>query len=445
MQASITERLPDMSAASSRGLRSALNHVAYTVLGAFVFVIPWDESVPLLGGFLIGRWLGFLAFGVTVLWIGLTGRVRRISGVHYALAGLAGWSALSLLWTADWDSTITRAGTYLQLLTAVWLIWELATTESRVLGLLQCYVLGTYVSSISTIVNFIQGRTAAQLAGAKGYTVWEDPRYTINGVNENDLGVMLALSIPMTFYLAARKKRLLTRCLCWFHLGAVATAVLLTGSRGALFAAVVAVLFAVLGLPPGQRLALKFTGLVVVASGTLFIPQATWDRLSSAGTELSGGTLTHRTVIWAAGMDAVRDHAFLGVGAGAYGLTVLKAVDIPYVAHNTFLSVFVELGIVGALLLGWLLAAAFLYAILMPSLERCLWIALLLTWSIGVSSLTWEYHKPTWFLFGMLAAHVYSRRPRASMPWRQDASIPVPNTCPAPIAKELTGASIGAV
>jgi len=390
-------------------------------LCAFVFVIPWDESVPLLGGFLMGRWLGSLAFGVTVLWIALTGRVRRVSAVHYALAGLAGWSALSVLWTADWDSTITRAGTYLQLLTAVWIIWELATTESRVLGLLQCYVLGTYISSISTIVNYVQGRTAAELAAAKGFTVWELPRYTISGVNENDLGVMLALSIPMTFYLAARRKGWLTRCLCWLQLGAATTAVLLTGSRGAMFAASVAVLLALFGMPSAQGLSLKFAGLTVVALGTLFIPQEIWDRLLSTGTELSEGTLTHRTVIWAAGLDAVRDHAFLGVGAGAYGLTVLKAVDIPYVAHNTFLSVFVELGVVGALILGGLLASAFLYAFHMPSLERCLWIALLLTWSAGVSSLTWEYRKPTWFLFGMVAAHVYARR---SEPLRTAGSTP---------------------
>jgi len=43
-------------------------------------------------------------------------------------------------------------------------------------------------------------------------------------------------------------------------------------------------------------------------------------------------------------------------------------------------------------------------------LERHFWITLLLTWSVGVSSLTWEYSKPTWFLFGVLAAHVYARR-----------------------------------
>jgi hypothetical protein len=37
--------------------------------------------------------------------------------------------------------------------------------------------------------------------------------------------------------------------------------------------------------------------------------------------------------------------------------------------------------------------------------------AILLTGSRG--ALTWEYRKPTWLLFGLLAAHAYSRR-RAS-------------------------------
>jgi len=34
--------------------------------------------------------------------------------------------------------------------------------------------------------------------------------------------------------------------------------------------------------------------------------------------------------------------------------------------------------------------------------------AILLTGSRG--ALTWEYRKPTWLLFGLLAAHAYSRR-----------------------------------
>jgi hypothetical protein len=42
----------------------------------------------------------------------------------------------------------------------------------------------------------------------------------------------------------------------------------------------------------------------------------------------------------------------------------------------------------------------------LPYLEKWLWIVLLVTWMVGVSALTWEYRKATWFLFGMLAAQV---------------------------------------
>jgi O-antigen ligase len=85
-------------------------------------------------------------------------------------------------------------------------------------------------------------------------------------------------------------------------------------------------------------------------------------------------------------------------------------VDIAYPAHNTFLSVLVELGIVGALLLFALLASVLCSALRAGYLERCLWITLLLTWTVGVSALTWEYRKPTWLLFGLAAAHAYARR-----------------------------------
>jgi hypothetical protein len=60
-------------------------------------------------------------------------------------------------------------------------------------------------------------------------------------------------------------------------------------------------------------------------------------------------------------------------------------------------------------LLAGLLAGFFYCASRMRHLERCLWLTLMLTWTIGVSALTWEYRKPTWLLFGLLAAHAFSR------------------------------------
>jgi O-antigen ligase len=298
-------------------------------------------------------------------------------------------------------------------LTAVWIIWELAATEDRVRGLLQSYVFGTYIASVGTIANFLMGRTAAQLAAAEGRSVWETSRYTMSGFNENDLGLMLALSLPMSFYLLASQKGALLKLLYWLQIIASITAILLTGSRGSLLAAAVSLVMLpgmVYRLPRWQRVVSMVVCVAVLACAMYLVPATSWRRLLNIEQEISEGTLTHRTLIWKAGLDAFRDHAFLGVGAGAYAPTVLKAVGVPYVAHNTFLSVLVELGVVGALLLFALLAGLFHCARRMRKRESSLWIAVLLSWAVGVSSLTWEYRKPTWLLFGILAAHVYAYR-----------------------------------
>jgi hypothetical protein len=40
----------------------------------------------------------------------------------------------------------------------------------------------------------------------------------------------------------------------------------------------------------------------------------------------------------------------------------------------------------------------------MPPFPQRLWLVSLAVWIVGVSSLTWEMRKPTWFFFGLLLA-----------------------------------------
>lgn len=413
-QVSVPAQPVGLTTSSSAGIGTALDRIGYIVLCAFVFDLPWGEYVPQLAGLVLGTWIGLLAIGVMALRMAVTSRRRILSPLHYWMLSLVAWSALSIFWTLDWNSTVTRVGTYLQVLAMVWLIWELAVTEGRVVGLLQAYVFGALVASIGTIYNFMAGRTAAQLASTiPGRVVWETYRYSFAYLNEDDLGLMLALSIPMVFYLLVSRKGSLVKLLCWLQLAAGVAAILLSGSRSALVAGIAGFAMfpvTVFRLPRWQRVVALTAIACLLACSLYLVPQSSWARILQFAQEISGGTLTHRTVIWAAGLEAFRDHALLGVGAGAYGPTILRVVDVPYVAHNTFLSVLVELGVVGALLLSALLASIFYCANRMPYLERCLWITLLLTWTVGVSALTWEYRRATWFLFGLLAAHVYSRR-----------------------------------
>jgi len=59
-----------------------------------------------------------------------------------------------------------------------------------------------------------------------------------------------------------------------------------------------------------------------------------------------------------------------------------------------------------------LLASMFYGTLRMQYLERRFWLALLMTWMIGVCSVTWENRKITWLLFGLVAAHVYAKKHR---------------------------------
>jgi O-antigen ligase len=105
-----------------------------------------------------------------------------------------------------------------------------------------------------------------------------------------------------------------------------------------------------------------------------------------------------------------REHPLIGVGAGAFGASVYNKLDVPYVAHNSYLSVLVEMGVIGELLFIALLGALVHAAIRLPKLESRAWTLLLLTWAIAVLSVTWEHRKPTWFLFGMLMAQAAALR-----------------------------------
>src|SRR2546423_3518658 len=152
---SVTAQPLSLASSSSAGIGSALDRIAYILLCAFVFDLPWGAYVPQLGGLVLGTWIGLLAIGVMALRAAVTWRRRNLSQLHYLMLSLVAWSALSIFWTVDWASTATRVGTYLQLLIVVWLIWELAVTEERIVRLLQAYVFCALVASMGTPYNFM--------------------------------------------------------------------------------------------------------------------------------------------------------------------------------------------------------------------------------------------------------------------------------------------------
>jgi O-antigen ligase len=116
--------------------------------------------------------------------------------------------------------------------------------------------------------------------------------------------------------------------------------------------------------------------------------------------------MTGRSAIWRAGLQAFPDHEVIGAGAGAYG----EAVQ-PYYhntrnifAHNMFIGLLVEGGIVGFGIFAGLLGACAWTILRLRPPDRTLWSVVMLTWLVGNLSIGGEGTKLSWVLFGLLAA-----------------------------------------
>lgn len=372
--------------------------VAFALLWLFVFTIPWEKSVFLPGIGTLSRLLGGLAL-LAGLVVTIQHRQFRFPNLALLAASLfTAWSAATFFWSYDPSATLTRASTLIQLFLMIWIVWLLCRTASQQHGLLAAYAAGSVVASVAAIARYeLQQQTYYR-------------RYSAPGFDPNDFGVTVALAVPVTLYLAGNSRW----HAAWLWRACVAVqcaAILLSASRTALIATVAGFGF-LLWSWRSSSIAQRSSGLLLLAllgAGAVSLaPKESRQRIATIGEEVSRGTLHKRTTIWKAGMQAWRSRKLQGTGAGAYPDAVRPLIGIPpipgheYVAHNTLLSVLVETGVAGLSLFGGFLAILALYVVVMQGKDQALWGTVLLVWSIGAFTLTWEHRKAGWILFALL-------------------------------------------
>jgi O-antigen ligase len=133
-----------------------------------------------------------------------------------------------------------------------------------------------------------------------------------------------------------------------------------------------------------------------------YVPEKVVQRLATTGSEVEGLEFGGRFKVWNAGLQAFVKKPLLG-----YGTSSFKGAAAPYgglgkVAHNSFLSVLVEQGMVGLLLYSMMFIAVFLAVLDLPIMERRFALVLLATLGMAMLPLTWEDRKPVWFILAAL-------------------------------------------
>jgi O-antigen ligase len=372
-----------------------VRRIVYWLSLALIFTVPWEGAFHLPGLGTAATVMGLIVGGCWVVMVGITGRMRAPIPFLAIVSIFVGWVTITTFWSADPTESMGMVARWLQTFVLVLILWDLYRTQTALLHGLQAYVLGTYIAVGGAVFNFLHSRAF--------YTNYE--RYALGDTNPDGYGFILALGIPVACYLAASPTT--PRFLRFINYGYLPVAFLgiaLSGTRTAAVAATVGLLY---GLATFTRLRFLTRLAVVALLGTaLFLilpivqPLPSFQRLGTTATEVTQGDLNGRTSQWRQGLRAFVDHPVIGVGTNMY-----RSVNtLDKVAHNSYLSILVELGLIGFALFAIILWAVAHHAWILDRWDRRFWFTVLAVWAIGASTLTWEHRKTTWLFFTFTVA-----------------------------------------
>lgn len=374
-----------------------MRRAAYWMSLGVVFTVPWENVVEITGLGTVARAVGLLA---ALLWLmaqSLEGAMRRPDAFHVVAFGFVVWSGLTFFWSLDPGATLVQFFTLVQLTVFVLVMWDLYRTPQEIASALQAYVLGAWVTALSTLSNYVTSNVGSF-----------EGRVTVGRFNFDTVGMILALGVPVAWYLA-RSPVVASMGVRWLKLVNYAYVpagifgLALTGTRTALLALLPAAVYVVWSLANLRSSRRVFALLFLVVAGFIvmsLMPEQSADRLGTTLSELRSGDFSARAEIWGQGVDAFFERPLAGVGAGAFR----QAVERNQVAHNTLLSVVTETGVIGLVPFGFAVMIVVQRITRHPRHERRFWVALLWGVAVGASSLTWETKKIGWLFVGLVIA-----------------------------------------
>jgi O-antigen ligase len=256
---------------------------------------------------------------------------------------------------------------------------------------MQAYVLGCYIAIVTTIINYSIGRTIR---------VYDIGRYAGVG-NAVELALTLTLGLPLAWHLATANQtqnNKFLRTVNFIYIPLSLFAILLTGTRMALLAVIPAFIY-ILWTYGRIKPLIRVSSFFALMGSMFFlqelIPSTTIDRLGTIINSITSGDLGGRVILWKRSLLIFTQSPLIGMGSGVLRSPLVLGTQ----AHNTFISVLAELGLIGLLLFLFILIIVFQHIFLQEKDLSRLWMAIFSIWVIGVSTLTWENRKATWLIF----------------------------------------------
>lgn len=371
---------------------SLINKIAVISTLLFVFLVPWGDSV--WDG--LPRIAATIALGFAFIQLIIHGTHRNYTYFHFMALLYFAWQIISMMWSPELNRAEAIAKTTAQLVFLMLLFALVIDNKARLIAAYQTYVLACIVASGIVINSFLSGVESGYL------------RYGIENITIDAVGVFLAISIPIEAYLAKYFKNKFLKLINLVAIPFTFYAIFLTATRTAFIVGLIGLLYWVFTQRKSTFIVKSLISIVMVLGLTaiaVFAPKASVDRIFSTGESITKGTLNSRSVIWSGSIEQWKESPVFGIGLGGLGYALSKTHINYRDAHNSFIHVLTETGIIGLLLFLGVHITLLVYILHTPLDEKAFLFSLLMVIVVSQLATHLQAEKITWFVYAMIALH----------------------------------------
>lgn len=323
---------------------------AYMWLGVFISLVPFDDVLALQSGgsgLTLTSLIGLVTLFVSVGTFLAFRRLRLPLSPAIAWFAFLAWEACTILWSVDRDAGIRRLPTMISLFAFYLVMTCCPFSEKEISRVARFAIFGGCAAAAITLYEFRSGIFYHNL-NMRGSLVFGDRQTDPNILAAS---LLLPLSLVVGEFLGAAK--LHTKVLLSFCALLIVSGIFSTGSRGALLAIGVILVFYLRKLGINWRVLAPMT---LLGGALMFAPAFLLQRVEES--QSTGGA--GRVYVWQTGLAALKDYFLAGAGLdnfpviyNDYASHAAHFAGLNRAPHNIFLQIAVESGIIGVFLFGW--------------------------------------------------------------------------------------------
>lgn len=314
-------------------------------LGAYFFLIPFDQLLSIgnvEGGMTLTKVLGIVAIPVLFVKGSFEDRLQSPAVTVFWWVTLVLYGAISSLWAIQPEAAVARMPTAGGLMLLYLMVASYRIRRDEIDTLKGCILAGGILASVLTVYNL------NSLDSATRATVEIGDRAALL----NQLAFDLLLPVSICVGMIINGKRTMKKVMFGLILSLILFAIMVTGSRGALVG--LGAMAIVYVLSARQKFSAGAALLVIGIAVAIFTPAFVLERVDESVSTGGAG----RTTIWVNGLKALNHYWLTGAGLNNFPEAYVEfayftplSEGIGRASHNVYLGIFVELGIVGIILL----------------------------------------------------------------------------------------------